>query len=227
MMISPEGFYEREIKGKDHESILRVISRLKREIAKLKYTMEHPDYGTEVIMCPTESTRLWCTRLYLERAKEALAEVGAPYEPTAAELRVMDFDANIGNISKIILNIGGFFSGNRTYTVRLDEQLHFWVEDMFMPTPTNFDIPADYPMPKEEFLDSFAELHVGEWRKYYRPERFGYVVLDGTQWELTIEYSNGRKSFTSGGSNSYPYNFQKLTELFGIEEEDEDPEEDE
>lgn len=107
-------------------------------------------------MMPSESTRLWCTRLHLERAKEALAEVGAPYEPTTAELRIMDFDANIGNISKITLNIGGFFSGNRTYTVRLDEQLHFWVEDMFMPTPTNCDIPADYPMAKEEFLDSFA-----------------------------------------------------------------------
>lgn len=227
MMISAEGFYETELKGKDHEGILRVISRLKREIAALKRTMEHPDYGTEVIMHPSESTRLWCTRLYLDRAKEALAEVGAPYEPTTAELRVMDFDANIGNISKITLNIGGYFSGNRTYTVRLDEQLHSWVEDMFMPTPTNFDIPADYPMTKEEFLGSFAELHVGEWRKYYRTERFGYVVLDGTQWELTIEYSNGRKAFTSGGSNSYPYNFQKLTELFGIEEEDEDPEEDE
>lgn len=227
MMISPEGFYESEIKGKDHAGILRVISRLKREIAALKHTMEHPDYGTEVIMHPSESTRLWCTRLYLERAKEALAEVGEPYEPTAAELRVMDFDTNIENISNITLSIGGFFSGNRTYTVRLEDKLHFWVEDMFMSTPTNFDIPEDYPMTKEEFLDSFAELYVGEWGKYYSPERFGYVVLDGTQWELTIEYSNGRKAFTSGGSNSYPYNFQKLTELFGIEEEDEDPEEDE
>ncbi len=227
MMISPEGFYESELKGKDHEGILRVISRLKREIAALKRTMEHPNYGTEAIMMPSESTRLWCTRLFLERAKEALAEVGAPYEPTAAELRVMDFDANIENISKITLNIGDYFSGNHTYTVRLDEQLHFWVEDMFMPTSTSFEVPADYPMTKEEFIDSFAELHVGEWRKYYSTERFGYVVLDGTQWELTIEYSNGRKAFTSGGSNSYPYNFQKLTKLFGIEKEDEDSEEDE
>ena len=71
---------------------------------------------------------------------------------------------------KQFANIGGYFSGNRTYTVRLDEQLHFWVEDMFMPTPTNFDIPVDNPMTKEEFLGSFAELHVGEWRKYYSPE---------------------------------------------------------
>ena len=75
MMISPEGFYESEIKGKDRDDILRVINRLKREIAALKRTMEHPDYGTEIIMHPSESTRLWCTRLYLERAKSALAEV--------------------------------------------------------------------------------------------------------------------------------------------------------
>lgn len=227
MMISPEGFYEIEIKGKDHQGILRVVRRLKREIAQLKRTMEHPDYGTEPIIRPSESMRLWCTRLYLERAKEALSEVGAPYEPTAVEQRVMDFDANIENISQITLGIGGFFSGHRTYTVRLDEQLQFWVEDMFMPTPTNFDIPADCPMTKGEFLDSFAELHVGEWRRYYDTERFGHVVLDGTQWELTIEYNNGCKEFTSGGSNAYPYNFKALTKLFGIEEAPEEPEEDE
>lgn len=221
MMISPDAFYEREIKGKDQATILRVINRLKREIAKLKHTMEHPDYDTEVIKHPSEYTQLRCTRLYLERAKLALAEEGTPYEPTAVELRVMDFNANIGNISRIALNINGFFSGNFTYTIRLDEKLHLWIEDMLIPTPSNFDIPADYPMTKEEFLDRFAELHVGEWRKYYNPERFGYVILDGTQWELKIEYSNGRKAFTSGGSNSYPYNFKKLTELFGIEEADE------
>lgn len=192
MMISPEGFYECEIRGKDREGILRVIGRLKREMAKLKRTMEHPEYGTEPIMHPSEATRLWCTRLYLERAREALEETGRPYEPTSAELRVMDFDANIRNISGITLRIGGFFCVNRTYTADLNE----------------------------EFLDGFARLHVGEWRRYYHPERFGYEVLDGTQWELTIEYANGRKSFTSGGSNAYPYNFRELTELLGIGEEE-------
>ena len=38
----------------------------------------------------------------------------------------MDFNANIGNISKITLGIGGFFSGHCTYNERLDEQLHFF-----------------------------------------------------------------------------------------------------
>ncbi len=192
MMISPEGFYECEIRGKDSEGILRVIGRLKREMAKLKRTMEHPEYGNAPILHPSEATRLWCTRLYLERAKEALAETGRPYEPTSAELRVMDFDANIRNISGITLRIGGFFCVDRTYKADLNE----------------------------EFLDGFARLHVGEWRRYYHPGRFGYEVLDGTQWELTIEYGNGRKSFTSGGSNAYPYNFRELTGLLGIVEEE-------
>lgn len=220
MMISPEGYYNSELIFKTHDQILGKIAGLKREIARLKCVMEHPDY--QCMMLPSEDTQLWCTRLYLERAKEALAEVGAPYEPTAAEKRVIDFDANIGNIKKITLNIGGFFGGWCKYTVRLDEQLHFWVEDTMVPTPTNFDIAADETMTKEEFLEQFVELHVGEWRRNYDTERFGISVLDGTQWDLTIEYNNGRKAFTSGGSNAYPYNFKKLTELFGIEEETEE-----
>lgn len=219
MMISPEGYYNSELAGRSHEQILRKIAGLKRRIAELKRTMEHPDYAPT--MYPTEETQLWCMRLYLERAKEALAEVGAPYEPTVPEQRVMDFDANINNIEKITLNIGGFFSGWRKYTVRLDDQLHFWVEDMMIPTPTNFDIPADEPMTKEDFLCEFRELHIGEWRRSYDTERFGYEVLDGTQWEFSIEYNNGRKTFTSNGSNAYPYNFKKLTDLFGIENDEE------
>ena len=223
MMISPEGYYECELAGRTHEQILRKIAGLKRQMAALKRTMEHPDYVET--FCPSEATQLWCMRLYLERAKEALAEVGEAYKPTVPELRVMDFDVNIENIEKITFSIGGFFGGWSKYTVRLDEQLHFWVEDMMIPTPTNFDIPADEPMTKEEFLDEFRNLHIGEWRKYYSTERFGYMVCDGTQWEITVEYNNGRKAFTSGGSNAYPYNFKKLTALFGIEDEPDELEE--
>ena len=223
MMIGPEAYYESEIKGKNAEQILRKIAGLKREMARLKRTMEHPDYAP--LMCPSEDTRLWCYRLYLERAKEALAEVGSEYKPTAAEQRVIDFDANIENIEKITFNIGGFFEGWTKYTVRIDEHLHFWVENMMIPTPTNFDIPEDEPMSKEDFLDELRELHIGEWRKNYSTERFGYMVCDGTQWDLTIEYNNGRKAFTTGGSNAYPYNFKRLTDLFGIEEEMEEEDE--
>ena len=223
MIIGPEAYYEIEIKGKNAEQILHKIAGLKREMSRLKRTMEHSEYAP--LMCPSEDTRLWCYRLYLEKAKEALAEVGGEYKPTAAEQRVIDFDANIDNIAKITFNIGGFFEEWSKYTVTLDDQLHFWAEHTMIPTPTNFDLPADEPMTKEDFLDELRELHIGEWRKNYSTERFGYMVFDGTQWDFTIEYNNGRKSFMTGGSNAYPYNFKRLTDLFGIEEDMEEEDE--
>lgn len=51
------------------------------------------------------------------------------------------------------------------------------------------------------------------------------MVLDGTQWELEFEYSNGHKSVRSDGDNSYPYNFDKLQMLIGIDNSCEDEDE--
>ena len=59
------------------------------------------------------------------------------------------------------------------------------------------------------------ELHIGEWRTDYDVSRFGYIVLDGTQWTLEITYSGSRKPVSFTGSNSYPYNFSELLELLG------------
>lgn len=49
------------------------------------------------MMHPSESTRLCCTRLYLERAKEALAEAGGTYIPSRVELKVAAFEESIPN----------------------------------------------------------------------------------------------------------------------------------
>lgn len=50
------------------------------------------------------------------------------------------------------------------------------------------------------------------------------MVCEGTQWDLEIKFNNGHKSVKYNGDNSYPYNFDKFTMLFGIDntEEDED-----
>lgn len=79
MMISPEGYYEEHLKGKTKEQIMTAIRGLKQEIGHLKNTMESPDYGKELIMHPSEDTRLHWTREYLERAKQAYAEAGGTY----------------------------------------------------------------------------------------------------------------------------------------------------
>ena len=226
MMISPETYYEMNLKGKTAEQIMSAIRGLKNEIGHLKNVMEHPDYGSEPIMCPSESTRLWCTREYLERAKVALMEAGGEYKPSQAELKAVEFEHNFSAICEIVFTIGGYFGGYETRTISLDGgDLQVNVQHSLSIEPEEPTAEFILPVDKNEFLDELSRLHIGEWRGSYNPERFGYVVLDGTQWELEIHYNNGAKPFKSHGSNSFPYNFDELQELLGVDtsvEEDEE-----
>jgi len=45
-------------------------------------------------------------------------------------------------------------------------------------------------------------------------------VCDVTQWEF--EFSNDHKPLRFNGDNAYPYNFDKLKILFGIDGNEED-----
>ncbi|MDP4127531.1 MAG: hypothetical protein Q8912_11380, partial [Bacillota bacterium] len=44
------------------------------------------------------------------------------------------------------------------------------------------------PFTKDTFIATLKDLHIGEWRRRYSTKRFGYVVCDGTQWELEFEW---------------------------------------
>lgn len=216
MMIGPEGYYEAYLKGKTTAEIMTAIRGLKQEIGRLKNTMEHPNY--QRTMHPSEETRLWCTRLCLERAKLALVEVGGAYVPSRAEERVAKFDADIPFISKVEFSIGGFFEGceTRTYTI-YGNQVHMDVGHPLILKPSSLEDIERAEMDADDFLSELAELNIGEWRRDYDPSRWGYAVLDGTQWHLYIYYSNGRRAVKIRGSNDYPYNFNRLLELFGID----------
>lgn len=84
-----------------------------------KNIMKHPDYRTELIMCPSEMVRLSCTHEYLERAKQALVEAGGIYSHSKAELRALNFADNIKHICKFTFSIGGFFGGYNTFVADL------------------------------------------------------------------------------------------------------------
>ena len=94
MMISPESYFELYLKGKSEKEILSAIRGLKNQIGHLKNTMEHPDYGNVPLVHPTEAVRIWCTRLYLERAKQALIEMGVSYTPSQAEVKAKQVQDN-------------------------------------------------------------------------------------------------------------------------------------
>ena len=87
------------------------------------------------------------------------------------------------------------------------------------------DDDSKEPFTKDTFIASLKKLHIGEWRRRYSTKRFGYMVCDGTQWELKFEYNNGHKPLRFDGDNSYPYNFDKFQILFGIEDTEEDTDE--
>ena len=226
MMISPESYYEEYLKGKTKEEIMTAIRGLKQEIGHLKNSMEKPYDGMKTVILPSEDTRIYWSREYLDKAKQAYVEAGGTYTLSKSEEKAADFDANINAICKITFNIGGYFGGYSTYIVELSEEMKTYTKLWEDEEPLSlWDDDNEEPFTKETFISALKDLYIGEWRRRYSTERFGYMVCDGTQWELEFEYSNGHKPARFNGDNSYPYNFDKFQMLFGIEntgEEDED-----
>ncbi len=72
-------------------------------------------------------------------------------------------------------------------------------------------------MDKDYLFEMLQRLHIGGWRKNYNTRRFGYMVYDGTQWHLEFYFSNNHKPVKIYGDNAYPYNFDRVLELFEIE----------
>lgn len=217
MMTCPDTFYEMRLKGKTPEQIMSVIRGLKQEIGKLKNFMEHPDYKyREWVVHPSEDVQIACNRLYLEKAKQSLAEVGGTYTPSASEQKAINFNNDILHIRKVVFSIGGFFGGYETKTFTVDgDKVHVKAEHTFKPEEVNTE-----ELDATAFFEEFKDLHIGEWRRVYDTHRFGIAVMDGTQWELEIYFSNGRRAAKFHGSNAYPYNFDRLLDLFEIENED-------
>ncbi|MGQ7364379.1 hypothetical protein ACTGWM_01810 [Streptococcus suis] len=222
MMISPESYYEEYLKGKTKEEIMTAIRGLKQEIGRLKNSMENPYDGMKTVILPSEDTRIYWSREYLDKAKQAYVEAGGTYSLSKSEEKAADFDANINDIRKITFNIGGYFGGYSTYIVELSEEMKAYTKLWEDEEPLFLLDDNEEPFTKNSYIAALKELHTGEWRRHYTTKRFGYIVLDGTQWELEFEYSNGHKPVRFDGDNSYPYNFGKFQRLFGIDVTEED-----
>lgn len=223
MMISPETYYEEYLKDKTTDEIIKKIRGLKKQIGHLKNVMEHPEYGSAPIIHPSEAVQLHWTKEYLQRAIQALEDAGGTYTSSQADVRATAFENNIPNISKIIFSIGGYFSGNSEYTICIGEQLTATLKEMWSDEMPHFLLNEDGELCSvQEFLEGIANLHLGEWRSKYTPARFGYEILDGTQWELEVQYKNGQKPFKVYGDNIYPHNFSGFLSLLGIDEQEDD-----
>ena len=130
--------------------------------------------------------------------------------PAKADLKEKEFEENIPAISRIVFMIGGFHDGCVTRTLILDEsQLRMEINHFYQ-----FDEPRHINEPqigysKDELLEEIRTAHIGKWKKRYVNNR----ILDGTQWELEIYFSNGHKPVKIYGSNDYPVNFDRISTL--------------
>ena len=74
MMISPDAYYELNLKDKSAEQITKEIRRLKQEIKQLKKVLVDPAYSQRAwAIEPGEDVQLSCMQDYLMVAKRALA----------------------------------------------------------------------------------------------------------------------------------------------------------
>ena len=69
MMISPETFYEMNLKGKTEEIVITIFE-LGEEIDRLKKIVEDPNYVCT--MHPSECVQISCLKDYVQKAKQEL-----------------------------------------------------------------------------------------------------------------------------------------------------------
>ena len=114
----------------------------------------------------------------------------------------------VSDIRKITLAIGGFLGGWYRYTVCIEDTLSWQAEHRGQSLPVHFN-----SLSKEQFLAELEKLHVEAWERHYYDDE---EILDGTQWELTIEYGDGQQMLQCDGDNSYPPDFESLLRLLDV-----------
>lgn len=218
MMISPEAYYEENLRGKTSEEIMRCIRSLKNEMGHLKKMIEKPPLDSIEVESPGPDVRLYCARLYLYRAIEALKEAGGEYKPSNAELKAGAFNDDIPLISKIVFTDSDYNAGKEIIIVTLGlEKLNVYIVDRrhYHDDSSTFDYWEN--LSKDEFLDGLKELYIGEWCKTYGAKKLESDNDSLHTWSLEIHYSDWRKVVVYRGVDAYPYNFDKLKELFGMD----------
>lgn len=228
MMVSPET-YDEAIKDKSAKELQIEIRSLKREITKLKDEIEDPN-GKPDFICPSRDVRICCSREYLETAKKALAEAGGEYKETATEKKARTFQDNLSHLTRMEFELGASPGPYMDpYVIEIDG-------DKVKGVGWRGSFDSTGPIEtKAQLLAYLSKMHLEEWRREYRPERYGLLVLDGCEWRLKLEYDGGINPVEYYGHEVYPWNFEALCELFGEdmwtryddEEEDEEEGEDE
>lgn len=223
MVISPEQYYEIALKDKSKDDILSNIRGLKNKIGHLKKLIEKNNSiidfpQLKIEMMPSYQTQIDFCRIYLELAKKAYKEAKGEYKYSKAELKAIDFEKNISNINQIVFNIYSSIMLIDTYIATFSDKgvlitkTNILIEEKEKQAIVIRAVPSC-----KEFIKEIKNLHMGEWKRTYSLKNYGYDILDGCSFEITIKYDNNHKDNIFEGSNIFPYNFNQFEKLFNIE----------
>lgn len=214
MMIGPGSFIAENIEGKTREEAVKEVKSLWREIRRLKKMIEEESRSEEMMYHPSPGVRISVYHDYIEAAKAYFEEQGWEYEPSKEEIKDREFNDRLDQVEKIEVEYGGFFGGGVSLTITFDGE-DIRVNRIARPyavDPDKTDKDEFEGMTRTEVLDEIKKIHMGEWASDYNNP----YVLDGTQWSVAFKYSDGKKR-EFGGSNKYPYNFDRFLDVMLIE----------
>lgn len=210
--MSPDAYYEFELKGRSKRHILKEIRSLRKNIKNQKEIIEYSRIKPTQWTAPSPFFSIEMNRLYLKEAKKALEELNEIYKPSRIEKRGLKFNENINDLTSVRLKMGYLFKGYMLSEIDLSNT------DPVI-TVTDFDgkLLNRFSVNKDSFLKSLSDIYIGEWQSDYDPLRFGEGILDGIQWTLKFSYDGKHKEIEINGSNDYPYNFKEFLELLKLD----------
>jgi hypothetical protein len=210
MYIGVENYKELYLNNKDEAQIQNEIEKIKREIEKLKFKMESPSYAYEKRTYPSERDTIVILRKYLDAAHSTLAKLHPDkIYASIEEMKSDTFDLTVNDISTVTLTVGAHFQYK--YDIHLSESL-VKIREVHI----GKDILMSENNP-EYVRSKILDLKLGEWKREYLPEQYGCTLSEPVKWQLRIEYSGGSAPRFFDGLGIFPYNFDDLLDLFGID----------
>ena len=210
MLLSAECYRDLYLDGKDEATVLDEIKKLHKEVKRLKYKMESPSYPFEEHPFPSERDQLTACRNYLSEAYASLTALGLVPERTEEEILGEEFNQNAAFVRKVSLAIGTYLD----YCY----ELRFYENEATLCRIANGIKSVEVSLDKDKAIDTLLDMHIGEWRDSYLQEHYGSSFSEPTRWRLLIEFSNGHTPRFHEGSGVFPYNFDKIKRLLGVEE---------
>ena len=210
MIISPKLYAETELKGKPRKEIIKRIRLMRREIRDLKKELEENIRPTDE-MFPGRLQRIRWNRECIALARKAAEETGEACPLTKAEQRDIAFNASLQDLKKVTFEYSGYAIGiEKVICTVMGEKVTFRYESLFNRKHADHE-----PVDQEEFIEDIAHLHIGEWKRRYSDPK----IKDGITWQLKFEYEGDMKPVHIHGYNSFPYNYDGLLDLLGIDPE--------